>query len=283
MSNPSSSFEWDELVFHAHDDNLNDDQRWSTWDSIERLCRGPEPWPDWLVTRAAIDTDLGVLKSGKEADVSLLERTSADDPGDSCLLAAKRYRSTTHRLFHRDTGYTEGRRIRNTRDTRAMARKSEHGREVEAGLWANAEWQALKRLYLAGVPVPYPVQLDGGEILMEYITDGEGAAPRLHQTRPSPAELASLFAQTLDALLTMAGLGVVHGDLSPYNTLVTGVGTGDPRLVIIDVPQLVDLYANPNADTFLQRDCANMAGWFTAKGHAVDADELFSEVISQAW
>lgn len=283
MSNLSSSFNWDDLAFQEHDDDLATNQRWSTWDSIERLCRGPEPWPDWLVTADAMDTDLGVLKTGKEADVSLLERTALDDPSRSCLLAAKRYRSTAHRLFHRDTGYTEGRRIRNSRDTRAMARKSSHGREVEAGLWANAEWQALKRLYVAGVPVPYPVQIDGGEILMEFIAEGDGAAPRLHQTRPPAGELESLLAQLLDALLTMAGLGIVHGDLSPFNALVTGVGTGDPRLVIIDVPQLVDLYANPNADAFLQRDCANMAAWFTAKGLPVDADELFSEVISQAW
>ena len=283
MSHPSSSLNWDALIFRAHTDELDQNQRWSTWDGIERLCRGPEPWPDWLVTRAAIDTDLGVLKTGKEADVSLLERTAADEPGETCLLAAKRYRSTTNRLFHRDTGYTEGRRVRNSRDTRAMARKSEHGREVEAGLWANAEWQALQRLYLAGVPVPYPVQIDGGEILMEYIADGDVAAPRLHQTRPSPAELDSLFEQALGALLTMSGLGLVHGDLSPFNILATGVGGGDPRLVIIDVPQLVDLYANPNADAFLQRDCANLAAWFTAKGHPVDAEELFAEAISQAW
>jgi RIO kinase 1 len=283
LSNPSSSFDWDELAFTEHDEHLESNQRWSTWSSVERLCRGPEPWPDWLVTSEGVDTDLGVLKTGKEADVFLLERTALDDPSRTCLLAAKRYRSTGHRLFHRDSGYTEGRRIRNTRDTRAMARKSGHGREVEAGLWANAEWHALQRLWLAGVPVPYPVQIDGGEILMEYIAEGDGAAPRLHQTRPPAAELESLLGQQLDALLTMAGLGVVHGDLSPFNTLVTGVGTGDPRLVVIDVPQLVDLYANPNAADFLQRDCANMAAWFTSRGREVDAEELFSEVISQAW
>jgi RIO kinase 1 len=283
LSNTSSSFNWDELTFTEHDEHLNADQRWSSWGSVERLCRGPEPWPDWLVTGDAVDTDLGVLKTGKEADVSLVERAALDDPELTCLLAAKRYRATTHRLFHRDTGYTEGRHIRNSRDTRAMARKSEHGRQVEAGLWANAEWVALKRLWLAGVPVPYPVQIDGGEILMEYIADAGGAAPRLHQTRPSPAELDALFSQLLDALVAMAGLGVVHGDLSPYNTLVTGVGSGDPRLVVIDVPQLVDLYANPNADEFLHRDCTNMAAWFTSRGHGVDAEELFAEVISQAW
>lgn len=282
MSHPSSSFEWTELSFTEHDEHLAANQRWSTWDGIERLCRGPEPWPDWLVTRDAIDTDLGVLKTGKEADVSLFERAALDDPDASCLLAAKRYRTAGHRLFHRDSGYTEGRHIRNSRDTRAMARKSEHGRAVEAGLWAAAEWAALTRLHLAGVPVPYPVQIDGGEILMEYIADGDSAAPRLHQTRPAPAELAELFEQLVGALWTMSRLGLVHGDLSPYNVLVTGVGS-DPRLVIIDVPQLVDLYANPNAADFLHRDCTNMAAWFTARGHAVDAEDLFAEVIGQAW
>ncbi|MCL4722487.1 MAG: serine/threonine protein kinase, partial [Gammaproteobacteria bacterium] len=263
------------MSYRAYSDDLADNQRWSTWDTTERLCRGPEPWPDWLVTSsAAIDTDLGVLKTGKEADVSLLERAVPGEPGQRCLLAAKRYRSNDHRLFHRDTGYTEGRRIRNSRDTRAVARKSSHGRAVEAGLWANAEWEALKLLFRAGVPVPYPVQLDGSEILMEFIADGDSAAPRLHQTHPFPSELETLFSQLHDALRTMAGLGVVHGDLSPYNTLVIGADDADPRLVIIDVPQLVDLAANPNAAQFLHRDCANMANWFTSRGREVDAEDL---------
>lgn len=284
MSNPSSSFDWDELQFRALSEDLAANQRWSTWDAVERSCRGPKPRPAWLVTTsAAIDTDLGVLKTGKEADVALVERAVPDDPGQSCLLAAKRYRGTDHRLCHRDTGYTEGRRVRNSRDTRAMARKSSHGRAMEAGLWARAEWDALKRLFAAGVPVPYPVQLDGGEILMEFITDGDAAAPRLHQTRPTPSELDALFTQLREALRTMAALGVVHGDLSPYNTLVAGASDPDPRLVIIDVPQLVDLVANPNAYEFLHRDCANMAAWFTAKGREVDAGELFSDILGHAW
>ncbi len=284
MSQPSSSFDWDELQFHALSEDLDANQRWSTWATVERLCRGPEPRPGGLVTSsAAIDTDLGVLKTGKEADVRLLERAVPGDPGQSCLLAAKRYRGTDHRLFHRDTGYTEGRRVRNSRDTRAMARKSSHGREMEAGLWARAEWDALKRLFAAGVPVPYPVQLDGGEILMEFIADGDAAAPRLHQVRPTAPELASLFTQLVDALRAMAALGVVHGDLSPYNTLVAGASDPDPRLVIIDVPQLVDLAANPNAYEFLHRDCTNMAAWFSARGQGVDAEELFGDILGHAW
>lgn len=131
--------------------------------------------------------------------------------------------------------------------------------------------------------MPYPVQIDGGEILMEYIHDGDTAAPRLHQTRPSPSELQALFEQLRDALDTMTELGLVHGDLSPYNTLVTGLGTPAPRLVIIDVPQLVDLVANPNAYEFLYRDCTNMANWFAAKGLAIDGEEFYSDVVARAW
>src|SRR4051794_6616472 len=60
--------------FHSYDD-LADGQRWSTWLSVEPLSRGPEPRPDWLVTsQGAIDTELGILKTGKEADVHLVER-----------------------------------------------------------------------------------------------------------------------------------------------------------------------------------------------------------------
>lgn len=274
MPNLLSSFSWSDAPTTAHRDTLADDQRWSTWDSIERLCRGPEPWPDWLVTAAAaVDTDLGLLKSGKEADVSLLERT----------VPAKRYRSTERRLFHRDTGYTEGRRIRNSRDTRAVARKSSYGRTVEAGLWARAEWNALVTLYTAGVPVPYPVQLDGTEILMEFISDGDAAAPRLHQTRPSKPQVGQLFEQLRDAMQTMARLGLVHGDLSPYNTLVAGIDDDEPRLVIIDVPQLVDLASNPYAFDYLHRDCTTLATWFTRVGMEVDGDDLLGEVLAHAW
>ena len=285
MSDNSASFDWNDLSYHAYSDDLAGNQRWSTWDTTERLDRGPQPRPDWLVTSsAAVDTALGVLKTGKEADVYLLERAVPDDPGQSCLLAAKRYRSTDHRLFHRDSGYTEGRRVRSSVATRALAdRKSAFGRTLQAGLWVRAEWQALNRLYTAGIAVPYPVQVEGTEILMEFICDGEAAAPRLHQLRPDAATLDSLFEQVLDAMRAMAGLGFVHGDLSPYNTLVADAGGPDPRLVIIDVPQLVDLATNPGAVDYLQRDCTNMAAWFTARGHQVDAGELLADVLGYAW
>jgi RIO kinase 1 len=258
-------------------DELRDDQRWSTYWDVERLCRGPEPAPRWVVAdRAAVDTELGVLKTGKEADVFLLHRAVPGTAG--VVLAAKRYRSEEHRTFHRSASYVEGRRVRSTRDARAMAKKTDHGRTVAAGQWAWAEWEALKRFWSAGVPVPYPVQVDGTELLMELITvDGE-AAPRLVGVRPERALLDHYFEQVRQVLGALARAGVAHGDLSPYNVLAAG-----ERLVVIDLPQVVDLVANPEGSEFLLRDCRNMCSWFRRRGLDVDEHELFGEVIAQAY
>ena len=267
--------------FRAIDDPDDDGQRWSTWLSVEPLCRGPEPRPDWVVTsQAAIDTELGILKTGKEADVFLLERAVPDDPSQTSVLAAKRYRGEEHRSFHRSSAYTEGRRTRNSRDARALAKKTAHGRAVAAGQWAWAEWEALRRFWSAGVPVPYPVQIDGTEILMEFVhVDGE-AAPRLAQTRPKGDLLLSYFDQLRDAMAELARHGVAHGDLSPYNILAA-----EERLVIIDLPQAVDIVANPKGMDFLMRDCHNVCTWFVARGldeRVADEHALFSDLLASA-
>jgi RIO kinase 1 len=132
------------------DDVEPDEPAWSTYPDARR---GPRPVPAWVVTDPrAIDTDRGVLKTGKEADVSLVERAVPDGP--SCLLAVKRYRSGDHRLFHRDAGYLEGRRVRRSRETRAMATRTEFGRELIAGQWAAAEFDVLSRLWSLGAAVP---------------------------------------------------------------------------------------------------------------------------------
>ncbi|HEX6486483.1 MAG TPA: RIO1 family regulatory kinase/ATPase [Nocardioidaceae bacterium] len=255
--------------------------RWSNYWDVERLCRGPEPVPDWVVTdRAAVDTELGVLKTGKEADVFLLERAvpAPDGTGPSTVMAAKRYRSEEHRNFHRSSTYTEGRRIRNTRDARAMAKRTAHGRAVAAGQWAWAEWEAMKRFWSAGVPVPYPVQIDGTEILMELVTVGEEVAPRLAQVRPERDLLVSYFDQLRDAMAVLAADGIAHGDLSPYNILAAG-----ERLVIIDLPQAVDIVGNPSGMDFLMRDCHNVCAWFAARGLEVDEHALFGELLAAAF
>jgi RIO kinase 1 len=281
-STPSSPDELDPLFvfdFQTYDD-LDDGQRWSTWWDVEPLCRGPEPRPDWVVTsQGAVDTDLGILKTGKEADVFLLERADPHDPDSGVIMAAKRYRSTDHRNFHRSASYTEGRSMKRSRDERALKRKSTWGRTVAAGEWAVSEWDALKRLHAIGLPVPYPVQIDDTEILMEWITvDGE-TAPRLSQTRPAPALLASYFDQLRDAMATMAQAGIVHGDLSAYNILAAG-----ERLVIIDLPQIVDLVGNAAGMDFLMRDCTNICTWFRSKGlDAADEHELFGELMAHSF
>ena len=266
--------------FEAYDD-LDEGQRWSTWLSVEPLCRGPQPRPDWVVTsQAAVDTDLGILKTGKEADAFLLERAvpGRDAVGESVILVAKRYRSTEHRTFHRAATYTEGRSVKRSRDERALKRKSTWGKIVAAGEWAVSEWDALKRCWELGLPVPYPVQIDGTEILMEWITHDGETAPRLAQTRPAPELLASYYDQLRDALAVMVQHGIVHGDLSPYNILAAG-----DRLVIIDLPQIVDLVGNPTGMDFLLRDCTNVCTWFTARGLEVDPGELFAELMAHAF
>ena len=265
-----------ELPFSPTDDLL-EHQRWSTYWDIERLCRGPAPTPEWVVQdRAAVDTELGVLKTGKEADVHLVRRAA---PGtDGVVLAAKRYRGEEHRSFHRSDAYVEGRRMRNTRDARAVAKKTRHGRSVAAGQWAFAEWEALKRFWSAGVPVPYPVQIDGTELLMELITVDGDAAPRLAATRPDRPLLESYFEQLRDVLTSLARAGLAHGDLSAYNVLAAG-----ERLVVIDLPQVVDIVANPAGTDYLLRDCRNLCTWFQRRGLEVDENALFGEVVAQAF
>lgn len=270
--------------FRSYDD-LEDGQRWSTWLSVEPLSRGPEPRPDWVVTsQGAIDTELGILKTGKEADVHLLERADPHDPDGGVVMAAKRYRAPEHRSFHRAASYTEGRSMKRSRDERALKRKSTFGRQVAASEWAVSEWAALVRFWKLGLPVPYPVQINETEILMEWISvlDENGdlqTAPRLIQTRPSPELLQFYFDQLTEALATMVQNGVVHGDLSAYNILAQG-----DRLVVIDLPQIVDLVGNLNGMDYLQRDCANVCAWFRARGlETADEHALFGELMAHAF
>ena len=133
-------------------DDVDDGTTYSTYPDA---THGPLPLPHWVATSpAAIDLDLGVFKTGKEADVSLIRRTHRDS---SVLLAAKQYRDAQHRMFHRDAGYLEGRRMRKSRETRAVATRTAFGRELIAGQWAHAEFDVLSRLWLVGAAVPYPV------------------------------------------------------------------------------------------------------------------------------
>jgi RIO kinase 1 len=260
--------------------------RWSSWDGSQH---GPTPRPDWVITDlGAVDEDLGILKTGKEADVHVIRRwvpgsrldQGRGDGGKSVFMAAKRFRDSEHRMFHRDAGYLEGRRVRRSRETRAMARRTEFGKQLISNQWASAEFNALAELWSLGLPVPYPVQINGTEVLMEFIGEqgkSGSAAPRLAQTRPGPALLADLFEQFRATMSELATRGWAHGDLSPYNVLLH-----QDRLVIIDWPQIVDIIGNPRGPEFLQRDCHNMCSWFTSRGLAMDQEELFGDFMAAA-
>jgi RIO kinase 1 len=224
-----------------------------------------------------------MLKTGKEADVFLVRR-ELPGTGQVSMIAAKRYRDGDHRLFHRDAGYLEGRRVRRSREMRAMTNRTAFGKELIAGQWAAAEFGALSRLWQVGqeggtISVPYPIQLIGTELMLEFIGDWETgeAAPRLAQVRTDRAGLEDLWRQMIDALSVLARTQIAHGDLSPYNTLVHR-----GRLVIIDMPQIVDLIANPQGAEFLARDVRNVASWFTSRGLAVDADGLIERLSYEA-
>ena len=254
--------------------------RWSTWGQGEV---GPEPYPSWVITsEAAVDTRLGVVKTGKEAEVHLVERwvpgergevgagaeagagagAEAAGGGQRVLLAEKQYRSSDHRLFHRDAGYLEGRRTRESRLDRAIANRTTFGRKLIAEQWAAAEFAALCGLWAAGAPVPYPVSRLGTDLMLEFIGDADGgAAPRLAQLRPSTEQLVDLWEQLTDGLATLARAGFTHGDLSAYNVL-----GHTERLVLIDLPQVVDVVVNPRGAELLARDVRNIGGWFAARG-----------------
>jgi RIO kinase 1 len=272
----STAFE--SLAFDSLPDAPPEGERWSSWDGA---THGPKPRPDWVITAlGAVESDLGILKTGKEADVHIVRRWIPDGsatPATDSFLAAKRYRTNERRMFHRDAGYQEGRRVRRSREMRAMARRTEFGKELLSGQWAMAEFEALGALWGMGLPVPYPVQLSDREMLMEFIgRDGE-AAPRLSQTRPEPALLADLFEQLRTSMLVLAQRGWTHGDLSPYNVLLH-----DERLVIIDWPQIVDIIGNPRGFEFLERDVTNLCRWFVSKGFEVDAGQLLGDLVAEA-
>jgi len=272
-------------TWDSTDDGPETGDRWSTWDLSSPLERGPRPYPDWVVQElAAVDVERGILKTGKEADVFLLSR---EVPGTdrACLLAAKRYRDNDHRMFHRDAGYLEGRRVRESRVNRAMSARTAFGRTAIAGQWAVAEFGALVSLWETAesldVPpfTPYPVQILGTEILMEFIGTPDGvAAPRLASVRANGDELQDLWEQLMLGMRVLARAGYAHGDLSPYNILVH-----DGRLVVIDLPQIVDVVANPQGKRFLSRDVKNVLSWFTARGlTGVDEPGVIAELCIEA-
>jgi len=244
------------------------------------------PTPDWLISEPYADVDLGVVKSGKEAQVNLIERTGDTS---SCLIARKFYlprevkekgalealgvqRSST---FRNDSQYREGRQFRKSRDRRAVEKMTTHGKRLLQDRWTEHEHDVMGRVWAAGAAVPYPIGYSDDHFDMEYVGDSTRAAPQLYAARLNRAELDDAFEQLVLGLQCLTSEGISHGDLSAYNLL-----WWRQTLVFIDFPQAIDIAANPQGLGFLHRDVLNICTWFERKGVHVDGEEVFAGLLA---
>ncbi|CAD5107251.1 PA4780 family RIO1-like protein kinase [Zestomonas carbonaria] len=204
-----------------------------------------------LIEDGLVDEVLRPLMSGKEAAVYVVRC------GDE-LRCAKVYKEANKRSFRQAAEYQEGRKVRNSRQARAMAKGTRYGRKEQEDAWQNAEVAALFRLASAGVRVPKPYDFHDGVLLMEMIADEHGdAAPRLNDVVLEPDQAREYHGFLIRQIVRMLCAGLVHGDLSEFNVLLDPDGP-----VIIDLPQAVDAAGNNHAFSMLERDVGNMAAYF---------------------
>jgi RIO kinase 1 len=204
-----------------------------------------------LLEEGLIDEVVGQLMSGKEATVYVVRS------GDATR-CAKVYKDAKQRSFRQATSYLAGRKVKNSRQARAMEKGTRYGRQMQEETWQNAEVDALFLLANAGVRVPQPYICTDGVLLMELVTDAAGnVAPRLNDVELTEARALELHAFLLNQVVRMLCAGIVHGDLSEYNILLAADGP-----VIIDLPQAVDAAGNNEAEAMLGRDVDNLAVYF---------------------
>jgi RIO kinase 1 len=204
-----------------------------------------------LIEEGLIDTVERQLMSGKEALVYVVQSGGQ-------TRCAKVYKEATQRSFRQAVDYTENRKVKNTRQARAMAKGTRFGRESQEAAWQSAEVDALYRLAAAGVRVPRPHNFCDGVLLMELVTDAAGnAAPRLNDLLFEADQARDLHRILLGEVVRMLCAGVVHGDLSEFNILLAADGP-----VIIDLPQAIDAAGNNHARAMLLRDVGNLRGFF---------------------
>ena len=204
-----------------------------------------------LVQEGLVDEVICQLMSGKEAMVYVV-RCGED------IRCAKVYKEAHKRSFRQSVDYTEGRKLRNSRDARAMEKGARYGRKVQQESWQSTEIDALYRLAAVGVRVPQPYHFINGVLLMELVTDADGeVAPRLSDLALTAEASREYHGLLMKQVVRMLCAGIVHGDLSEYNVLI---GSDGP--VIIDLPQAVSAEANNNAFTILERDIETLAAYF---------------------
>jgi RIO kinase 1 len=204
-----------------------------------------------LVDDGLVDEIIVQLMSGKEAQVYVVRSGSE-------IRCAKVYKESNQRSFKQAVQYQEGRKVKNSRQARAMGKRSRYGQKESEDAWLNAEVDALYRLAAAGVRVPKPFGFVDGVLLMELVTDADGdAAPRLNDVSLSSETACEYHRRMIAEIVRMLCAGLVHGDLSPFNVLVDQHGP-----VIIDLPQAVNAAGNNSAGMMLERDVDNMAMYF---------------------
>lgn len=204
-----------------------------------------------LVKDGLVTEVLRQLMSGKEATVYVVRC------GEE-IRCAKVYKDAKQRSFRQSASYQEGRRVKNSRQARAMEKGSRYGKQMQEEAWQNSEVDALYRLAAAGVRVPTPHLCFEGVLLMELVVDANGhAAPRLNDVELSETLALEYHAYLLRQVVKMLCAGMIHGDLSEFNILVDAEGP-----VIIDLPQAVDAAGNNNAFSMLERDVRNLAEFF---------------------
>jgi len=211
-----------------------------------------------LIDEGLIDTVVRQLMSGKEATVYVVRCGSE-------TRCAKIYKEANNRSFRQAVDYTENRKVKNTRQARAMAKGTRFGREAQEAAWQSAEVDALYRLAAAGVRVPQPYTFLDGVLLMELVSDSQGdAAPRLNDVVFTPEEARRHHATLIGEVVRMLCAGVIHGDLSEFNILLAhSVEPGVAHVpVIIDLPQAVDAAGNNHAQRMLLRDVNNLRDFF---------------------
>jgi RIO kinase 1 len=220
-----------------------------------------------LLEEGLIDEVLGQLMSGKEATVYVVRC------GDA-IRCAKVYKDATQRSFKKSASYQEGRKVKNSRQARAMEKGSRYGRKMQEEVWQNAEVDALYRLASAGVRVPQPHICFEGVLLMDLVVDAEGnPAPRLNDVELDEDQALEFHGMLLNQVVRMLCAGIVHGDLSEYNILV---GEGGP--VIIDLPQAIDAAANSTAAEMLERDVTNLRTYFSTFAPALRDTQFGKEI-----
>lgn len=208
-----------------------------------------------LIEEGLIDSVVRQLMSGKEAMVYVVHC------GDETR-CAKIYKEATQRSFRQAVDYTENRKVKNSRQARAMAKGTKFGRQAQEAAWQSAEVDALYRLAAAGVRVPTPYNFHDGVLLMELVTDEHGdAAPRLNDVLLTREQALAHHAMLIRQVVRMLCAGVVHGDLSEFNILL-GHQDGVDGPVIIDLPQAIDAAGNNHAARMLLRDVDNLRHFF---------------------